>query len=145
MNVLTEKKDYDAAIQTANESNWNLTDDSLCPHKTLVLNRLKSMKYYSLGNKEESISYIQTNLQLLQDYLKKREKEVSEHIKSQDFQTALKEGYFWAFIQYYKHYVWVYGEEEAFKQLNQITDINPDLFALTEVFITEDFLKYTMN
>ena len=145
MNVLTERKDYDAAIQAANENNWNIINDSLYPHKKLVQNRLKAMKSFSLNNKEEFNSYIQTNLQLLQDYLRKREKEVSEHIKSQDFQTACKEGYFLAFIQYYKHCAWVYGEEEALKQLNQITDINPDLLILTEVFITEDFLKYTMG
>ena len=145
MYVLTEKRDFNEAIRAANESNWNVIADSIYPHKEIVINRLKAMKCFHLGKREEALIYIQDNLQLLQRYLKQYEKEINECIKSQDDKTAVEGGYFFVVLQYYRHYALIYGEEKTCKQLRQIKGINHSLLMIVECIIKEDFMKYTMG
>ena len=144
--VLTERKDYDEAIRIASESEWTISEDSLYPHKDLVLNRLKFMKYLYLDDEAAATKYIQMNLQLIQCYLKKYEKEVDKHIKSKEDSVALKGTYFLVVTLYYRYYAIIYGKEEACKQLNKIMGINNTLFIFIESAILDaDNLKYVMG
>ena len=145
MYVLTEKRDFAEAIRTANESNWNIIADSIYPHKEIVINRLKAMECFHIGKKEEALIYVKNNLQLLQHYLKQHEKEISEHINSQNDKIAVEGGYFFVVLQYYRHYALIYGEEKTCKQLRQIKGINHSLLMIVECIIKEDFMKYTMG
>lgn len=145
MYVLTEKKNFDEAIQVAFESNWTISEDSTYPHKIIVLNRLKAMKSLYLNNKEDADNHIRRNLQLLQIYLEQHDKEIDAHITSPKDNIALKGTYFLAVAQYYRYYTLVYGKEETYKQLDKIRNINKSLLVFIKVFIEEDFMKYTVG
>jgi hypothetical protein len=103
------------------------------------------MECFHIGKKEEALIYVKNNLQLLQHYLKQHEKEISEHINSQNDKIAVEGGYFFVVLQYYRHYALIYGEEKTCKQLRQIKGINHSLLMIVECIIKEDFMKYTMG